>query len=61
MTEDETRYIGDGVYASFDGYHVILTADRRDGKHVIYLDPQVLRSLCALHCELNPVEYRDGK
>ena len=34
-------YLGDGVYASYDGYHVVLEAhDMR-----IFLDPHVLEAL----------------
>jgi hypothetical protein len=39
------RYIGDGVYADFDGYHVVLTTERENGVHLIYLDPDVVREL----------------
>jgi hypothetical protein len=38
----EPTYLGDGVYATFDGYHVVLTAD---GTKTIYLDLGVYRSL----------------
>jgi len=34
---DET-YIGDGLYASFDGYQIRLRAPREGGDHVVYLD-----------------------
>lgn len=38
----EGEYIGDGVYASFDGYQVWLKA-RRDGmEHSVALEPDVL-------------------
>jgi hypothetical protein len=37
-------YLGDAVYASFDGEHVVLrTGD--DNNQVIYLDPDVLEAL----------------
>lgn len=42
--EQET-YIGDGVYAAFDGYQIKLTTQREFGKDEIYLDPNVFRSL----------------
>lgn len=38
-------YLGDGVYASYDGYHIILSID--DGETKIYLDSGVQRSLLA--------------
>ena len=31
-------YIGDGLYASFDGYQIRLRAPREDNDHVVYLD-----------------------
>lgn len=34
-------YLGDGVYASYDGYHVVLAADG----NVIYLDDYVQDAL----------------
>lgn len=42
----EKRYLGDGVYAKFDGYHIVLTVE--DGETVrqtIFLDPSVLAGL----------------
>lgn len=41
------KYLGDGVYISFDGYHFILTVE--DGTPVptntIYLEPTVMFAL----------------
>ena len=39
---EREEYIGDGCYASFDGWHFILRAPREDGDHFIYLEPKVL-------------------
>lgn len=39
-------YLGDGVYANFDGYYLVLTTE--DGKHTsntIYLEPTVIEAL----------------
>ena len=46
MIDERTdgRYIGDGVYASFDGYHVWL---RTGEEQQIALEPQVLWALDA--------------
>jgi hypothetical protein len=42
------RYLGDGVYASFDGYHIWLeTVDGNGRNHKIALEPAVFD---ALHC-----------
>lgn len=35
-------HLGDGLYASFDGWQFKLRAPRGDGNHVVYLDPSVL-------------------
>ncbi len=51
MTKDERAnhtYLGDGVYAEFDGYGIWLrTGDHRDSfcDAKIYIDPDVLYSL----------------
>lgn len=41
MAEQET-YLGDGLYASFDGYQFRLRAPREDGDHFVYLEPRTL-------------------
>ena len=46
MTNQNKTYLGDAVYAEFDGYHVILTTE--DGISVtnnIALEPQVYQAL----------------
>jgi hypothetical protein len=42
-----TRYLGDGVYAGFDGYHVILTTQHGESRpnNIIYLEPDVIEQL----------------
>jgi hypothetical protein len=44
-------YLGDGIYASHNGYYLRLATPRAvredDGIDVIYLDPEVLASLLA--------------
>jgi hypothetical protein len=44
MTED--IYLGDGVYASFDGYQIWLAVNHHENKQVA-LEPQVLDALVA--------------
>ena len=40
------RYLGDGVYASFDGYQIWLSTVREDGiTHRIALEPEVYDAL----------------
>ena len=41
----EDRYIGDGVYASFDGYHIILDLRAQDKTTRIALEPDILRKI----------------
>jgi len=40
---DET-YLGDGLYASFDGFQYCLRAPREGGDHVVYLDAYTLQA-----------------
>ena len=39
------RYLGDGLYASFDGYMITLRAPRADGDHWVGLEPDVAKEL----------------
>ena len=44
--EMEKRYLGDSVYAEFDGYGITLTTENGYGpSNIIYLEPQVLAAL----------------
>ena len=46
MTEQNSTYIGDGVYMGFDGFRFWLHANSHDlPTDKIYLEPQVLFSL----------------
>jgi hypothetical protein len=42
MIEPGETYLGDGVYASFDGWQIRLRAPRDLGSHFVYLDDQTL-------------------
>lgn len=37
-------YLGDGLYASFDGWQIKLRAPRGYDNHEVYLEPTVLRN-----------------
>ncbi len=50
MSAYEERYIGDGVYASSDGYHIILDLRAQDNTTRIALEPPVFDAL---------IKYRD--
>jgi hypothetical protein len=50
MTDDlpeqsKEEYLGDGLYASFDGWQVVLRAPREGGNHWVGLEPEVWRKL----------------
>ena len=38
------RYLGDGLYASFDGWMIRLRAPRIEGDHWVALEPPVLEA-----------------
>jgi hypothetical protein len=43
---ENANYLGDGVYADFDGYQIELKANSHDNPtDVIYLEPSVFESL----------------
>ena len=42
----EKRYLGDGLYAEFDGYQIILSTERETGmKHWVALESSVMHAL----------------
>lgn len=41
----EDRYLGDGVYASFDGYQIWLDTRAQEPVNRIALEPKVYRAL----------------
>lgn len=45
------RYLGDGVYASFDGYHIVLDLRGQDNTTRIALEPRTCLEL---------VKYKDS-
>lgn len=48
----EPRHIGDGVYASFDGYHIRLAVNHHENS-VVALEPAVLGELYAYAAGIN--------
>jgi len=38
-------YLGDGVRATFDGWHIVLTVDRDGREETVFLDPTVFYEL----------------
>jgi len=51
MPPNET-YLGDGLYASFDGFAIWLRAPRENGDHVVALEPQIFAELIRYVAEL---------
>jgi len=47
----EDRYLGDGVYASFDGYYIDLDLRGQNDHTCISLDPAVMNALIRYHSE----------
>jgi len=46
--ENNKIYLGDGLYAHFDGYHIILTAPRENGEHYVGLEHSVFTNLLTM-------------
>ena len=44
MTDRQESYLGDGLYASFDGFSIWLRAPREHGDHVVCLEPLILKA-----------------
>ena len=42
---DNEVYLGDGLYASFDGWQIMLRAPREGGDHYVALEPAVYKAL----------------
>lgn len=55
----QSRYLGDGVYASFDGYQIWLSVGDHNNK-VVALEPEVMDSLIQYNAdlqeEINPLK-----
>ena len=57
MISENEKYLGDAVYASFDGYQIWLrTGDGNDNR--IALEPAVFNALVDYHSELSARIYR---
>ena len=54
--EFEQVYIGDGVYARWDGMSVLLETERDNGRHYIYLEQQHIANINKL-----VADYPDGR
>jgi hypothetical protein len=54
-------YLGDGVYAGFDGYHIVLTTQHGESRpnNIIYLDPNVIAQLLQYLDNMQPLIQKD--
>lgn len=56
-------YLGDGLYAHFDGYHIRLRAPRENGDHEVALEPPVFDALLEyrerIYADAKLIEYGD--
>lgn len=50
MTTNKKMYLGDSVYATFDGYGIELTTENGEGapSNIIYLEPDVVATLLSM-------------
>lgn len=60
MPTEET-YIGDGLYARFDGFQIELRAPRDDGDDFVYLEPGMLDRLRDMVKDYDPTPADDGR
>ena len=44
MNDLKETYLGDGLYASFDGYHIRLYTSVETFMHEVFLEPDVLQA-----------------
>ena len=51
--QNPTVYLGDAVYASYDGFHIWLHLDSHLNPRLIALEPQVLDNLVAFAIRVN--------
>lgn len=42
---NQKRYIGDGLYVNFDGFHFILSCERDGSTHWVGIEPTVFYAL----------------
>lgn len=45
IENENIRHLGDGIYAGFDGYHIVLRVNDHRNEPVAHLDFDVMQSL----------------
>lgn len=58
MPENNDKHLGDGVYASFDGYQIWLAANNHNNK-VIAIDPHVMTQLIRYALQMGLIKDPD--
>ena len=53
----QKTYLGDGLYAVFDGFHFVLSTERENGEHWVGLEPPVFDALIAMRKQV----YKDAE
>ena len=56
--DKHNRYLGDGVYASFDGFYINLAVNH-NGNHVVALDPVVIIALEKYIVDIKAIRNKD--
>jgi len=56
--EDTEVYLGDGLYASFDGYAITLRAPRMFDNHYVILEPEVQKKYIEFAKKVMPDETK---
>ena len=57
---DKEVYLGDGLYASYDGWHIWLRTPRDNGDHVVALEPRVLAEFMAYADKIRKAQRREA-
>ena len=60
MDQQKNVYLGDGVYASFDGYQIWLAANHHENK-VLAIDPSVMSNLLHYADQVWPKEKEEDR
>ncbi len=60
MSQIKDRYLGDGVYASFDGYHIILDLRAQDSTTRIALEQEVMNELVRFETDIHKMAEQDA-
>ena len=60
MTQETEAYLGDGLFARFDGYGIELRAPRENGDHFVVLEPSALERLLEFAARVGLLERSEG-